>query len=481
MQPSPMLRREFERAAPARCAARLYVTALGVYEARDQRRGASATTCSRRAGRATTTGCATRRSTCSTMLREGANAIGAMLGDGWYRGQLGFPGAGGRNLYGDRLALLAQLEITYADGTTDVVATDGSWRAHTGPITSAGIYDGEHYDARLEQPGWSSPGFDDSAWSGVRIVERDLAHARSRRPGRRCGASRRSRRSRSRTSPSGKTIVDFGQNLVGWLRITVDGPAGHDDHAAPRRGARRTASSAREPLRGAKATDRYTLRGGGPETWEPRFTFHGFRYAEITGWPGELDAGRRAASSCCTPTWSAPAGSSARTRSSTACTRTSSGACEATSSTCRPTARSATSASAGPATSRCSRRRRAFLYDAAGFLQIVARRPRRRAARRRRRADGRSPTSSIAPASELRHGPRRSPLTVWGDAAVIVPWVLYQRYGDAGVLDAQYDSMRALGRLRRATPPARAACGTAASSSATGSTRWRRPTRRSSR
>src|SRR6185295_7318792 len=100
------------------------------------------------------------------MLREGANTLGAMLGDGWYRGRLAF-GGGRRNIYGDRLALLAQLEIQYADGTTARISTDETWRAATGPILASDIYDGETYDARLERSGWAAPGYDDGDWSAV--------------------------------------------------------------------------------------------------------------------------------------------------------------------------------------------------------------------------------------------------------------------------------------------------------------------------
>ena len=91
------------------------------------------------------------------LLAEGRNALGAILGDGWYRGRLGYHG-GRRNIYGDRLALLAQLELDYADGTRERVVTDESWRASTGPILASDIYDGETYDARLEQRGWSAAG-----------------------------------------------------------------------------------------------------------------------------------------------------------------------------------------------------------------------------------------------------------------------------------------------------------------------------------
>lgn len=107
------------------------------------------------------------------MLREGANAIGAILGDGWFRGRLGF-GGGRRNIYGDRLALLAQLEVSYADGTTERIVTNEQWRAATGPIIASDIYDGETYDARLERPNWSMPAYDDGDWAGVTIIERNM-------------------------------------------------------------------------------------------------------------------------------------------------------------------------------------------------------------------------------------------------------------------------------------------------------------------
>ena len=110
----------------------------------------------------------------TALVRPGANALGAWLAEGWYCGRLGWNG--GQRVYGHRLALLAQLELNLADGTTQVVGTgaDGTWRAHAAPILASGIYDGETYDARLEQPGWSSPGFDDDHWRPVHAVERDL-------------------------------------------------------------------------------------------------------------------------------------------------------------------------------------------------------------------------------------------------------------------------------------------------------------------
>ena len=103
------------------------------------------------------------------LLVAGENAIGALLGDGWYRGWLGFEG--NRNTYGDRLGLLLQLHVTYADGRTAVIASDGQWRATPGPIRMSDIYNGEAYDARLELPGWAAAGYDDRAWQGVRKLD----------------------------------------------------------------------------------------------------------------------------------------------------------------------------------------------------------------------------------------------------------------------------------------------------------------------
>src|SRR5258706_6976830 len=221
-QPSPLLRREFDvRAGVTR--ARLYVTALGVYEAQingttvgDHVLAPGWTSYNHRLRYQTFD--------VTSLLHEGRNAIGGMLGDGWYRGRLGF-GGGRRNIYGDRLAWLSQLEIDYADGTTERIITDEPWRASRGPILASDIYDGETYDARLERTGWSKPGYDDHDWTGVRRIERNLSSlvAPSGPPVRRI---EQVVPVAITTSPTGRTIVDFGQNLVGRLRLIVCGEAG---------------------------------------------------------------------------------------------------------------------------------------------------------------------------------------------------------------------------------------------------------------
>lgn len=278
----PLLRRGFTLAKPV-ASARLYVTAHGLYEL--EINGTRIGTDAFSPGW-TVYGKRLRYYTydVTAELTEGGNAMGAWLADGWYRGRFGFQG-GHRNLYGDKLALLAQLHVTHDDGSVTVVGTDQDWRASFGPILFTGLYEGEDYDARQLPQGWSSPQFDDGAWQTVAVVPRDPATlVAPEGPPVRCTDELKP--VDVFTSSSGKVILDFGQNLVGRLRINVRGEAGAKvtiRHAEVlQEGGLYT-----RPLRGAAATDVYTLAGAGAsETWEPRFTIHGFRYAEITGWTG---------------------------------------------------------------------------------------------------------------------------------------------------------------------------------------------------
>ncbi len=236
-----------------------------------------------------------------------------------------------------------------------------------------------------------------------------------------------------RTSPSGKTIVDFGQNLVGWLHLTVQGEAGQSitlRHAE----VLEEGELCTRPLRHAAATDRYTMRGGGPESWEPRFTFHGFRYAQVEGWPGELhaddiravvlhsDMERTGWFDCSDPlvnqlhenvVWSMrgnfldiPTDCPQRDERL---------GWTGDIQVFAPTA--------------------SFLYDVAGFLQSWL----QDLAAEQQDAGGRVPV--VVPNVVDWRFPYAA--AAWGDAAVIVPWVLYWRYGDVGILAAQFDSMRA--------------------------------------
>lgn len=427
-QPGPLLRHEFDLAGAVK-QARLYITALGVYEA--TLNGAPVGDHVMAPGWTSYTHRLRYQAFDVTpLLRPGRNALGAMLGDGWFRGGLGFAGAR-RNIYGDRLALLAQLEVEYEDGSRQVIASGPGWRAARGPLVMSDIYNGETYDACLEQDGWNTPGFDDRAWVGVRLVDWDLAtlFAPVGPPVRRLMEIAPVSLFRS---PSGKTLVDFGQNLVGRLRLTVSGPAGTLitlRHAEVLEGG----ELCTRPLRHARATDRYILRGGGPETFEPRFTFHGFRYAEIDGWPGELRSQDLAAVVCHSDM-----------------ERT--GWFECSDPLVNRLHENAVWSMRGnffDIPTDCPQRDErlgwtgdiqvfsptaSFLFDSAGFLASWL----ADLAVEQRDYDGVVPF--VVPSGMIGKTP---PAAAWGDAAAVIPWVLYQRFGDRQILADQFDSMRA--------------------------------------
>lgn len=210
------------------------------------------------------------------------SAIGVALGNGWYRTRLGW--GTGAAPYGDEIAAFVQLHIRFADGHEQVIGTDPSWRSRSGPVTENGLYDGQSIDTRLAAHGWLAPEYDDSAWRPVHVVPTDLAVLEPYigPPIRRQEEIRPTSVS---ASPSGATIVDFGQNLVGWVRVHITGPAGSVvtlRHAE----VLEDGELGIRPLRTAKATDTYTLSGA-DDLFEPTSTFHGFRYVEVTGWPGD--------------------------------------------------------------------------------------------------------------------------------------------------------------------------------------------------
>jgi alpha-L-rhamnosidase len=209
--------------------------------------------------------------------------LGLALGNGWYRGRLTWTGQNA--IYGSTLGAIAELEITFADGHRQLVGTDASWTSGPSDVVADDFYDGQSIDARLSSSGWLEPGFSDDAWGGVREEEFDTATLVPYL-GPPVVRHEEIRPVRVWTSPSGRTLVDFGQNLVGWLRFSVQGQAGSTITIRHAEVLEHEELGVR-PLRSAKATDTLVLSGG-VDTFEPRFTFHGFRYAEVTGWPGEL-------------------------------------------------------------------------------------------------------------------------------------------------------------------------------------------------
>jgi alpha-L-rhamnosidase len=219
------------------------------------------------------------------LLKRGDNAVGAVVGNGWYRGQIGFSGQ--RNFYGDKAGLLMQIRISYNNGDEQMVTTGPNWKSATGPILMSEIYDGETYDARLTKPDWATAGFEDSGWSGVKVAEhpKDNLVAPAGPPVRKIQELKPIKIFKT---PGGDTVADMGQNMVGWVRLKAAGPAGTTVTLRHAEVLDKNGNFYTENLRAAKCTTKYTLRGEGTETFEPHFTFQGFRFVAVEGYPGEL-------------------------------------------------------------------------------------------------------------------------------------------------------------------------------------------------
>ncbi len=283
-QPSPMFRKEFS-ARKKIASATAYITAHGLYEAQIN---------GQRVGRDYFTPGWTAYQKrlqyqvydVTNLLKNGPNAIGVTLGNGWWRGYIGF--AKGKEFYGRDVALLFQLELEYADGSRETIGSDGSWKYFTGgPIRFAEIYHGETQDARSEQIGWSLPGFNNAQWSNAALQDFSKSNL--------IGTYNEPVRKQETfipvkifRTPAGELVADFGQNLVGWVELKARGKSGDQvllqfAEVLDKKGNFYTAN-----LRDARCTDTWILKGGGEERFEPHFTFHGFRYAKIEGYPGDL-------------------------------------------------------------------------------------------------------------------------------------------------------------------------------------------------
>ena len=426
--PSPMLRREFAVTGDIE-RARAYVTSHGLYEMaiNGQRVGDAVltpgwTSYNKRLQYQTYD--------VTPLLKKGQNAIGVTLGNGWYRGNLAWGDK--RNIYGNRLGLLLQIVVTYRGGRQETIATDTAWKASTGPVLMSEIYHGETYDARLEKPGWTSASFADREWAGVRTVEHRKDHlvAPAGPPVRRTGELTPIRIFKT---PAGDTVADMGQNLVGWVRLKVQGPAGTTVTLRHAEVLDKAGNFYTENLRAAKQMVRYTLRGGGAEVYEPHFTFQGFRYVAVDGYPGAL-----------TP------------ESLTGIVVHSDMALAGTFETSKPLVNQlqhnivwGQKGNFVDVPTDCPQRDErlgwmgdaqvfartaAFNMDVAGFftkwLRDVA-------------ADQLETGSvpHVVPDVLSEPGKPQAGSAAWADAAVIIPWTMYQTYGDRRVLETQYPSM----------------------------------------
>lgn len=213
---------------------------------------------------------------------NGENAIGGVLGAGWYSGMVAWAG---QNIYGDKPRLFAQLEIELADGTIQTIATDGSWKTAFGPYIEGELLAGETYDARKEIPGWASPNLDVAGWQSVAVTDSIPAKLQAF-PSvtvQETGVLP----AKNVTEPKpGVFVFDLAQNFTGFARLKVSGPAGTKVVLRFAEMLNPDGTVYTTNLRSARATDTYILIGDGEEVWQPRFTFHGFRYVEVTGYPG---------------------------------------------------------------------------------------------------------------------------------------------------------------------------------------------------
>jgi alpha-L-rhamnosidase len=218
------------------------------------------------------------------MLVKGQNAIGVKLGSGWYRSVL----VSTANHYGKDVGLLFQLEVTYTDGTHETIISDGSWKSATGELRYAEIYNGATIDARRVQKDWAKPGFNDTEWTAVKVQNYDKSNliATYNEPVKKHETFKALK---VITTPKGEKVIDFGQNLVGWVQLKINGRAGDSIKISHTEVLDKAGNFYTENLRGAKAQNIYILKGNGDEYFEPQFTWQGFRYIKVEGITGDIN------------------------------------------------------------------------------------------------------------------------------------------------------------------------------------------------
>lgn len=281
---SPLFRKEFSLQKKVK-SAMAYITAKGLYEANINGRRVSDTYFA--------PGWTSYKNhlqyqvyDVTAALKSGANVLGVSLGNGWYKGRIGFGNQ--HNFYGDTRGLLLQLELEYTDGTKETINTDERWKYTYGPVMASDIYDGEIYDARMEITGWSNTGFKENAsWTGAETMEKGAEKlvAMSGPPVKK---HEQFKALRVFKTPAGETVVDFGQNLVGWVMLKAKGAAGTRITLSHAEVLTKEGNFYTVNLRSAKAQDVYILKENTTQIFEPHFTFQGFRYVKVEGYPGEL-------------------------------------------------------------------------------------------------------------------------------------------------------------------------------------------------
>lgn len=427
--PALMLRRGFDVDKPV-ASARLYATSLGVYEV--ELNGKNVSDQVLRPGWTSYDSRLQYQAYDVTgLLRRGANALGVTVGDGWYRGNAG---PEGRNHYGTRRALLLELRVRYRDGSETVVASDGAWKASTGPVLAADLLNGETYDARREKAGWSLPGYDEAGWSAVALLDhgKDMLVAQVGPPVRRIMEVKPVKILRT---PRGDTVFDFGQNLVGWARLRVAGPAGTKVTLRHAEVLDKAGNFYTENLRTAAQTNTYVLKGGGTESWEPRFTFQGFRYVAVAGYPAEPRLDALTAVVVHSDMGTANRWESSHPLLNRLVKNTEWG--QRGNFLDLPTDCPQRNERMGwTGDTQVFARTATYNFDVAGFFTKWL----------RDLAAEQKPDGSVPHAVPALWGRKDSSVdggAGWGDAATVVPWTVWQAYGDRQLLREQYRSMKA--------------------------------------
>ncbi|MFL5727621.1 MAG: family 78 glycoside hydrolase catalytic domain [Chloroflexota bacterium] len=424
--PAPFIRGEFEVAGAIE-SARLYVTSLGVHRVAINGRPVSDdllapgwTPYDRRL--------IVETYDVTALLAAGQNVVAAALGDGWYRGRLGWEDGGARATYGRQVGLIAQLEIRLADGMVQRVVSDGSWRAATGEIIAADLYDGAIVDFRERRSGWMLPGFDARAWEPAATVPFDASLLEPRvAPPVRVVAILPA--SIVRRTP-GSVVLDSGQNVAGYVRLRVRGEPGTEVEVRHAEVLEPDGSLHVRSLRSARATDRYVLADRDEIELEPPFTFHGFRYAEVATSAEVLSAEILAISSDTPPraTFSSSDIHLNRLHANAAWSQRGNFVSIPTDCPQRDERLGWTGDAQAFAPTAST------LFDSAAFWQSWLR-------DLDLEQDDELGVPSVVPDVVLAGEPRFG-RAGWADAATIVPWAVYDSYGDATILRRQLPSMR---------------------------------------
>ncbi len=426
-EPAMLLRQEFDLDAPV-VSARLYATALGAYDISINGRAAEEAILAPEMTVASNH-LLYQCHDVTGLLHKGRNAIGVVVGDGWYASPFGWR----IERYGfgpPPRRFSAILQVDLADGRRQMLTTGPGWKSSVSAILKSEIYDGETRDARLEQPGWDRPGFDDASWTYAPVGEAPQVRLEAQT----APALKRMEELRpvSISEPMrGHHVIDFGQNFSGWVRLSASGPAGTQITMRFAELLNADGTADQSNLRLARATDRFILAGHGDECFEPSFTYHGFRYVEIQGYPGVLTsddvAGIVVHSACRETGWMAFHDAPLLQR-------------------IWDNARWSQRSNFFSVPTDCPQRDERMgwmgdiqvFLDAAAFNMDVDPFIRRflLEARAAQRKDGAYPI--VVPQ------PQSFPDVAtagWSEAGIILPWQLWQRYGDTAVIDENWDAM----------------------------------------